>query len=183
MSGTFWQTDKVRLRAIEPSDADLFYQWNLDSNMARSLYWVPFPQSLESTRRWAQETSIRQPEEDRFFWVIENQRGEFVGSIGTHDTDRRNGNFKYGVAIRGQYQRMGYASDAIRIVLRYYFEELRYIKAVADVYSFNEPSICLHEKLGFTLEGRHRKMIFTNGQHHDVLVFGMLAEEFAYPEE
>ena len=41
----------------------------------------------------------------------------------------------------------------------------------------------LHERLGFTLEGRLRRMIYSNGQHHDLLYYGITAEEFAqaYP--
>ena len=40
-------------------------------------------------------------------------------------------------------------------------------------------SIRLHEKLGFQLEGRLRRMIYTNGQFFDELLFGLTAEEFA----
>jgi RimJ/RimL family protein N-acetyltransferase len=146
--------------------------------VSRSLYWIPFPESLEATRRWAQEQSTRRPSDDAFNLVIENHNGEFAGTIGTHHCDRRNGNFKYGVAVRETHQRKGYASDAIRLVLRYYFEELGYREATAEVYEFNEASIRLHESLAFKLEGQLRSMIFTGGRAHDVLVFGILAEEF-----
>ncbi len=101
-----------------------------------------------------------------------------AGTISTHHADRRNGNVKYGIAIMKEHQRKGYAAEAIRLVLRYYFQELGYHKAIAEVYAFNEPSISLHENLGFKQEGRLRDMIYTGGEHHDVLVFGMLAEEF-----
>jgi RimJ/RimL family protein N-acetyltransferase len=48
----------------------------------------------------------------------------------------------------------------------------------AIVYSFNERSRRLHERLGFTLEGRLRRTAYTNGEHHDELYFGMMCEEF-----
>ena len=81
--------------------------------------------------------------------------------------------------IRREHQRRGYASEAIALVLRYYFQELRYQKASVRAYSFNEPSIRLHERLGFQLEGRLRREVYTEGRYFDVLVFGMTAEEFA----
>jgi len=183
MPESFWQTDKIRLRAIEPADAEILHEWNKDTGMARSLYWIPFPESLEATRRWAQEQSARRPGDDTFNWVIENHNEKFAGTIGTHHCDRRNGNFKYGVAIRDIYQRKGYASDAIRLMLKYFFEELCYRKAIAEVYAFNEPSISLHEGLGFTLEGRLRSMIYTGGHFHDVMVYGILADEFTSAHE
>jgi UDP-N-acetylglucosamine:LPS N-acetylglucosamine transferase len=55
----------------------------------------------------------------------------------------------------------------------------RYQKVNADVYSFNKTSAHLQERLGFTLEGCVRRMVYTQGKHYDLLVFGLTAEEFA----
>ena len=44
--------------------------------------------------------------------------------------------------------------------------------------SFNAPSQKLHEGLGFTLEGPLRPMIYTGGEFHDVLWYGITKEEF-----
>jgi RimJ/RimL family protein N-acetyltransferase len=67
----------------------------------------------------------------------------------------------------------------VRLVLRYYFEERRYQKCSVYVYDFNAPSQRLHESLGFTQEGRLRRMLYSGGEHHDVLVYGITKEEFA----
>ena len=63
------------------------------------------------------------------------------------------------------------------LVLRYYFRELRYQKATVRVYSFNEASIRLHEKLGFQHEGRIRRTVYTNGALCDEIVLGLTVEE------
>jgi RimJ/RimL family protein N-acetyltransferase len=84
----------------------------------------------------------------------------------------------YGLSIRPAHRRQGYAFEAIPLVLRYYFHERRYQKVNAEVYAFNDASVHLHEKLGFVLEGRLRRMIYTNGQFHDALFYGMTREEF-----
>lgn len=88
------------------------------------------------------------------------------------------GVFKYGLRILRPYWRRGYARESITIVLRYYFHELRYQKVTAIVYSFNERSRRLHESLGFVLEGRLRRMVYTDGTLHDELYFGLTREEF-----
>jgi len=81
--------------------------------------------------------------------------------------------------VQGEHQRKGYASEAIRLVLRYFFEELRYHKATVQVYAFNEASIRLHQKLGFQEEGRSRDMIYTQGRYVDELTFGLTFDEWA----
>ena len=110
--------------------------------------------------------------------MIETLAGEYAGVIGVQNADQRNGTFKYGIAIRPHQQRKGYASEAIRLLVRHYFAELRYQKVIATVYSFNAASMKLHESLGFQLEGRLRRMIYSDGQYHDELIYGLTADEF-----
>lgn len=173
-----WQGRRVRLRAVEPSDWESHWQWDQDSEIARHLDRIPFPASQARTRQWAEQAALRRPEDDAFHWQIETLGRELAGSISTHSCDPRNGTFKYGVAIRSEYQRQGFASEAILLVLRFFFHELRYQKVTADVYSYNQPSINIHRRLGFQLEGQLRRMIYTKGTYHDMLLFGITREEF-----
>ncbi|MCD6059265.1 MAG: N-acetyltransferase [Thermomicrobiales bacterium] len=178
-SASIWQGERVRLRAIEPSDWEAYFAWNQDDEQARSVSNIPFPQSAEAVRQWAQQEATRKPERDAFRFVIKNETGEVVGDLTTHNCDARVGSFSYGITIRREHRRNGYAAEAITLVLRYYFRELRYQKATVTVFSFNEVSARLHEKLGFQLEGRIRRTQFTNGALHDELIYGITAEEFA----
>jgi RimJ/RimL family protein N-acetyltransferase len=176
---SIWQTERIRLRAIEPGDWEVFFRWNQDDEMTRALDWVWFPQSREAVRRWAEEASLRRPVNDAFHWVIEDRDEVVVGAIATHRCDRRSGTFAYGLNVVLEHRRRGYARDAIEVVLRYFFQELGYQKVTVEVYAFNEASIRLHQQLGFQQEGRLRRTIFTRGQHFDTLVFGLTAEEHA----
>jgi RimJ/RimL family protein N-acetyltransferase len=177
-SASIWQGERVRLRAIEPSDWETYFAWNQDDEQARGVSNIPFPQSAETVRLWAQQEATRKPDGDIFRFVIENETGEVIGDLTTHNCDARVGSFSYGITIRREHRRNGYAAEAITLALRYYFRELRYQKATVTVYSFNEASARLHESLGFQLEGRIRRTVFTGGQHCDELVYGLTAEEF-----
>lgn len=178
-SGNYWEGTLVRLRGIEPEDADTFHAWNADSEMARQVDYVWPPSSLAATRAWAQRMATQEPKDDALWCAIETVTGELVGSLNTHSANRHAGTFSYGIALGAEYRGRGFATEALPMVLRYYFEELRYQKVTAVIYSFNAVSIGLHEKLGFQLEGRVRRMIYTGGQYHDKLFYGMTREEFA----
>ncbi len=162
-----------------PSDWEHCYRWDQDSDVQRRCDSVHFPRSQEAVELWAQEESARTAINDQFRWMIETLEGKTVGTINTFGCSRRNGTFRYGLAIAREHQRRGYGRDAVLIVLRYYFMELRYQKATATVYSFNEPSLRLHEGLGFLREGQLRRMIYSRGEYYDEMVFGMTADEFA----
>jgi RimJ/RimL family protein N-acetyltransferase len=178
LATSIWEGQRVRLRAVEPGDWETYFAWNHDSEASRALYLIPFPRSKEAVRHQVEEMAVARSDGDTFRFQIETLAGELVGTINTHTCDPRTGTFSYGLAILPQHQRKGYASESIRLVLRYYFEELRYQKVTATVYSFNEPSIRLHERLGFQLEGRLRRMGYTRGEFYDHLLYGMTAEEF-----
>jgi RimJ/RimL family protein N-acetyltransferase len=102
-----------------------------------------------------------------------------VGDLTVHQCDRRSGTFSYGVSIASVHRRKGYAREAILLALRYYFGELRYNKVTVFVYSFNAPSIGLHESLRFRKEGELRQMAVTGGCYCEQHVYGLTAREFA----
>ena len=174
----FWQGRLVRLRGVEPSDAKTFARWSLDSEAARELDFVWPPVSLAFVRKELEEASLRKLEADAFFWVIEGADARVVGHISTHHCEPRPGVFSYGLSVVREHRRRGYATEAVLLVLKYYFEELRYQKCLVGVHSNNPASVALHEKLGFVREGTLRRMVYTGGSFHDVHHFGMLKGEW-----
>jgi RimJ/RimL family protein N-acetyltransferase len=168
----------VRLRAGEPFEDVIFRAWNReDTESQRLLYEVPFPlPRLDTQALPARE--VKPHEGDNFPFTIETLDGVVVGAIHIHHCNPRCGTFMYGMSILPEHRRKGYGAEAIWLALRYYFYERRYQKCTAEVYSFNEASARLHERLGFTLEGRLRRMVYTGGTFHDSLFYGMTLEEF-----
>jgi RimJ/RimL family protein N-acetyltransferase len=174
----FWRGTLVRLRAFEPTDWETYFSWNHDTDQARSVDAIWFPQSPNEVRGWAEREATRERTGDNFRFVVESVAGEAVGDLTTHHSNPRVGTFAYGITIRAEHRRRGYATEAIRLVLAYYFGELRYQKVTVSVHSYNEPSVRLHERLGFRQEGRLRRTVYTRGQYFDELLFGLTAEEF-----
>lgn len=184
MSKNYWQGENIRLRGLEPEDWEAFYLWNQETETQQNLDRIWFPGSKEMVKEWAFKTSKQRGEGDVYFFVIEErQTGDIVGSINTNSVDQHNGNFAYGLGIIESKRKQGYAQEAIYLLLRYFFEELRYVKVTVGIFSHNEASLRLHEKLGFQLEGRLRSMVYQNGQYWDLIKMGMLKEEFLERKE
>lgn len=178
MGSSLLQGYRVRLRSFEPDEMASRSPWERNGELARRGDAPWFPGARERDPRWAESAPRPVREGDAVQFVVETVEGEYAGVIGTHDCDRRSGTFSYGVAIRDACQRHGCGAEAILLVCRYYFEELRYQKVSTGVYSFNEPSLRLHERLGFACEGCLRRMVYTGGRFYDRVLFGLTAEEF-----
>lgn len=91
---------------------------------------------------------------------------------------RKNDTFDYYLAVFEPYRGKGYAKEMILMVLRFFFLEFAYPKVNTTVYSFNNPSMRLHEKLGFMQEGQLRNILFTKGAYYDGICYGMTRQEF-----
>ena len=180
MNYNFWTGETVRIRAVELKDADTFFKWSsdYDDESDRFCDEIHFPRSYDSMMARVEALSKKGPSNDQFMWIIEDCEGIAVGGINTFDCNKKAGTFKYGLGIVRAHWGKGYAKDAIKIILNYYFRELRYQKVTVYIYSFNERSIKLHENLGFILEGRIRRAVFTNGNFYDEILYGMTCEEF-----
>lgn len=63
--------------------------------------------------------------------------------------------------------------------LDFAFCELAVHKLAGQVLEFNRASIRLHQRLGFTQEGKLREHCLINGRHYDLLCFGILLNERA----
>lgn len=174
-----FQGSQVRLRAVEPGDWRFHHQWDLDTDNGRLTDEIWFPDSTLGAQAWAEEQAKRGDKNDTFrFQIVTTADDQLVGTINTHTCNPRCGTFMYGIAVHPDHRRKGFAVEAIGLVLHYYFNERRYQKVNAEVYSFNVPSITLHERLGFRLEGQLRRMVYTGGDFHDAMIYGLTAEEF-----
>jgi UDP-4-amino-4,6-dideoxy-N-acetyl-beta-L-altrosamine N-acetyltransferase len=65
-----------------------------------------------------------------------------------------------------------------RTAVQYAFSQLRLRKICGQVLAYNEPSIRLHLALGFKQEGVLRRQHFDGQDYHDVVCFGLLADEW-----
>jgi len=174
----YWEGTKIRLRAVEAQDAAAHYRFNL-SEACGLLDQIYPPGSAARVAEWATRKSLEGFENDAYSFQMEAiGSGDLVGGIATHHCDARTGVLSYGLHVLEEHRGRGYASEAICLVLRYYFQERRYQKANVGVFAINEPSRRLHETLGFQLEGTIRRSVFTRGEFSDMLEFGMTVEEF-----
>ncbi|MCE7988851.1 MAG: N-acetyltransferase [Caldilinea sp. CFX5] len=174
----------VRLRALEPSDAETLFRHRQDTEISRRDAQIQWPTALAAIRQHLEKSGDGQST-DNIQLAITTLDDQLVGGIDVHSTDRRNGTFSIGVGIteRSAWGK-GYAKESMLLVLRAMFHERRYQKCNIGVYAFNERALNLYRRLGFTEEGRLRRNYFTNGEYHDEILLGMTREEFDahYPE-
>ncbi|MFK0194426.1 GNAT family N-acetyltransferase [Kitasatospora sp. NPDC090308] len=176
-----WTGRRVRLRAVEPEGGPL--PARLSAQEERLGDALDPPRSAEGRTALAGEKAAADPTAGTHRLIIESlpdggAAGTAVGTIAVHRADSRSGLFEYGTTVGAEHRRRGYATEAVRLVLRHRFEERRHHKATARVFARNAPSPALQRRLGLVEEGRLGRHFFVAGEHRDVVLFALFAEQF-----
>jgi RimJ/RimL family protein N-acetyltransferase len=176
----YWQSERIRLRPMHVDDAKIWLEeQQSDSEAMRFLgYGIPLPFSEHDMHKFAEKFAEFNNHEERLMFTAETLDGAVVGGFNIHSMDRKNGTFETGSRTYRAYRGRGYGFEAKIMLLRYAFHEMRFQKYNIRCIASNEPMIHHAKRLGCQQEGRIRRQIYTGGQHHDELIFGLTREEF-----
>ena len=177
MSYDMFEGQKVRLRGITADDWRHHAAWDADSDAERFGWQIWPPKGEEAAKEWARAESLKRPVDGNMRLMIETLDGDAVGSVSVRP-DARRFSFEYGINVVREQWGNGYAQEAVELVCRYMFGELRMHKVQAYVYAFNRRSLSMHRKFGMAQEGVLREAQFTDGRFWDTVIFGMTADEF-----
>jgi RimJ/RimL family protein N-acetyltransferase len=171
----------VRLATAEPAErAVTFVGWDRDSEFRRLLDDVP-PRlwSREKHETWAKEQAEK-PKPGLFEFQLRTlQDDRLVGFVELFLETRSHRDAWVGIGIgsRDDWSR-GYGTDALELIERYAFEELNLRRLSLGVFNYNPRAFRSYEKAGFVVEGRERCAIQRDGERADVIIMGILLEEW-----
>ena len=170
------ERDGVRLRPIETDDIGQLYEWHQDLELEALTGWMPRMSRARFERRY--EDLVREPPEDFVLFGIEYD-GRLVGYVELAEISRINRRAAIGFVVADRrVRRRGIGRTAVILMLDYAFALEDVDRVYAEVFSFNEPSLRLLEHVGFQREGRLRQHVVHQGRRQDVVMLGLLREEF-----
>jgi RimJ/RimL family protein N-acetyltransferase len=168
--------DLVRLRPLEPEDADALYRWHNDDEVMRWLQSY-FHESLAGLRKRLADRE--ENSHDKVTLCIETlEERKPIGIVSLRDADPINARAKVDIYIgEHEFWGGGYGTDALRRVCRYGFDTLRLHSIELTVVEANERAVKSYKKLGFQVDGRLRQAFFRDGEWHDELLMCVLKNE------
>jgi len=168
------ESERFALRELCDEDADRILGWRNSDSIRHSMFHSELI-TPEEHRSWF--SSARGSEDARHLvFECDGIPSGFVSFLGLGRGSRvaKWGFYLSPNAPSGQ----GLGSIMCYLGLFYGFESLRLHKVVGEVFSSNPSSIAIHKKLGFVLEGTLRSHHARGQVYCDVLVFGLLEEEW-----
>ena len=172
---------KVRLRRYRPGDAAARQPFYDDSEMERTGSDVHFPRDAVRARRGIEREIAAGTAPAGAVWLIIETLAESrpIGNVGLNHMNPRRRAAEIGITLwdRAAWGQ-GYASEAMRLLLRFAFRELDYAKINLTVLAANARAIALYEHLGFRHEGRRCSQVYGEGGRTDEILMGLTREEY-----
>ena len=167
----------VRLRALENSDLIPLTDFSNDYAVMRGASGaILYPSTAEDTGRdMSRSTSYTSGEYQ--FAIETKEHKRFIGKCGFTRVNWKNRLAELAILIGdGAYRGKGYGEDAVRLLIRFGFEEMNLRKLEAYVFDFNEAALRCYEKCGFRREAVLKKEMYREGAYHDVVILTLFRD-------
>jgi diamine N-acetyltransferase len=167
------QADNILLRALEPEDIDLLYEWENDMSLWEvSNTLTPF--SKHQLQEYIKNAKLDLYQTKQLRLIIcgrINQLWQTVGLLDLFDFDPYHNRGGLGITIHRQYRQQKWAQKALQVFITYSFDYLGMQQLYANIGINNQASITLFESLGFVLSGRKKKWRKTASGYMDELFY------------
>lgn len=165
----------VLLRALEPSDLDVLYNWENDpENWTVSHTQQPFSRFVLEQYLASAHQDLYTVKQLRLI-IVEKEENKSIGTIDLFDFDPQHGRAGVGILIAEKAdRRKGYAEEALNLLIAYCSTVLHLHQLFCNIAPENEASILLFQKCGFSITGIKKSWNKVPGAYQDELFLQLL---------
>lgn len=137
---------------------------------------IDTPDSIEKFKAYVERNSS---DANECFVICRATDEKIVGVINLSQIFRRAFQNTYlGYSLGVKYTGKGYMTEAVNLILRFVFKDLKLHRVEANVQPENLPSIAVLRRCGFTKEGFSRKYLKIAGRWRDHERFAIIREDW-----
>ncbi len=169
------ETERIFLRALEPEDLDVLYQWENDSELWK--YGATLtPYSRFSLREYLENSlqqSIVQSGQLRLM-IIHKESNQTIGTVDLYDYNPIHLRAGIGILIDQGFRNKGYGEEALALIQEYAFRVLFLQQLYAHIPATNKNSLNLFSKSGYEQAGILRSWLKTESGFADVCLMQLI---------
>jgi len=178
MKNPFLIGKKIYLRPLELSDLEKITAFR--NNQASRDYFaedILYPSTHLENEQFIKDFTQNKSSVVLAITIRENDK--LIGYAGLTKISRVSQNAEYFIFIGDETEwNKGYASEVTRLIVEYGFETINLHKVWLAVFEENVAGKKVYQKAGFSEEGFLRESAFRNGKFHNIILMGILKEEY-----
>ncbi len=170
------ETTRLLLRKLSPDDTDALFKVFSDE---KTTLHVPRERHDDRsvTAEYIRNLIHGMSEAKSLVWaVVDKQDDRVIGTVSLFFKPDRVA--LIGAVLHSGYWGKGFATEALRAVIRFGFDELALIRMEGKCESSNTASEKVMQKLGMTYEGTLRKEVIIRGVSRDARIYSLLIDEY-----
>lgn len=168
------ENDEILLRALEPEDLDILYEWENDTELWK--YGATLaPYSRFALRQYISDAQqdIYQTKQLRLMIELKETK-KAIGTIDLYDFDAHNKRAGVGILIDKTHRLLGYGAQALSLIETYGFGFLKLKQLYAFVPVKNQRSVNLFQKVGYVTSGTLESWLSVQQSFEDVLILQLI---------
>jgi len=179
MLNAFITGEKIYLRPFCEDDINKWYLWFNDEEVTKYSYHGVFPATYHTQKEffcklYSDKTNLQ-------LAIVTKKNNILIGTVGLHQINFLHQRADISIIIgEKNYWNKGYATDAVKILIKHGFNKMNLHRITAGVVEENIASLNLFLKLGFKKEGILREHKFANNKFSNVIQLGLIKKEFIY---
>ena len=170
------ETDRLILRKFTMDDVnDVFKNYGSDPNVTKYLSWKTH-ESIEDAKV-SVEYFMSSYKDNGYHWaVVLKDINEVIGDIKVHTIDKRNNICEIGYQYGSKFWGKGYATEALKIVIEFLFDECEFHLIEARHRSSNPASGKVMEKAGMTKDAvlKNRRYNKYTDSYEDLVIYSII---------
>jgi [ribosomal protein S5]-alanine N-acetyltransferase len=177
MYNYYLEGENIYLREVRFTDVnDEYYAWLNDPSINQYLETRFFPRSFQNIEQFVKQMDGKSDEV--FFAICWKENHKHIGNIklGPINWIHRFGDISLLIGNK-DYWGKGIATEAIKLVTDFGFNQLNLHKIKAGCYADNIGSKKAFLKVGFQVEGTLKQHFYSNGVYQDAFLLGIVKNE------
>ncbi len=171
-------TERLVLRKLRLADAADLLVFRGDYEVQK--YNGPVLKTIEEAQNDIRAAHTEYDKQEGISWAVTFKDADKVlGSFAFHHWSHKHRRAEVGYDLARAYWGQGIASETLRAMIPFGFEQMNLNRIYASTIADNHESVRLLEKIGFLREGTKRKSSWEdNGTFHDSAMYGLLRDEY-----
>lgn len=170
------KSDHIALAPLTAADSPMLFDWINDREQV--LFNAPYKPVAEGQHK-AWFDSILSREDVVIFGIHRLETNALIGACQLRNIHPVHRSAELQIRIGAVSERgKGYGTEAVRLLLGFAFKDLNLRRVYLHVFSSNLAAIRTYEKVGFRREGLLRQAAHIDGAYVDVVVMGILRDEY-----
>lgn len=143
------ESKRLILRPISLDVINEVFEYRSNAEVNKYQGWIPG--SRAEVEDFINKTSMQINEPGTWFQfvIVEKPTQRIIGDLGIHFPDDDHKQAELGITLHKDFQKLGYATEAMKRIIDFLFFELHKRRIVTSIDPANENSIRLVERIGF----------------------------------